>query len=178
MGKHTKPYICTETSCSRPNFSDKAGLRRHESEKHRKHGAVRYYCQLESCPRNREGFARKRNRDSHVKTCRKTSSRQGVIDYSPIGDVEDFSKYPESSVGEVEMNDDQVVSGRNGGVGEMDSLRSKLQELETRKRELAVSQARVEEDVQAKLREKRELTVSQARVEEDIQAVKRTMQLL
>jgi hypothetical protein len=149
MDKHTKPYICTETSCTRPDFGDKAGLRRHQSEKHGKHGAVRYFCQLESCPRNRQGFARKKNRDLHVKTCHKTSSWQGANDCSLVGDAEDFSKYPESSVGEVEMNDIQVENERSGGVGEMDGLRAKLRELEMRKRELAVSQARVDEDIQA-----------------------------
>jgi hypothetical protein len=47
------------------------------------------------------------------------------------------------------MDEDQNVDEETGVLGDMSGLRTKLHDLETRKRELAACQAKVEEDIQA-----------------------------
>jgi outer membrane murein-binding lipoprotein Lpp len=47
------------------------------------------------------------------------------------------------------MDEDQSVAEETGVLGDMSGLRTKLNDLETRKKELAACQAKVEEDIQA-----------------------------
>jgi hypothetical protein len=47
------------------------------------------------------------------------------------------------------MDEDQSTAEETEVLGEMSGLRTKLHDLETRKRELAACQAKVEEDIQA-----------------------------
>jgi hypothetical protein len=136
MDKHTRPYTCLNASCGGINFGDKAGLLRHEREKH---GVVKYLCPISTCTRNRRGFARKRNLDAHMKTRHKSTS----------SNIEGIANSPESIDSQELMDEDQTVGEETGILGDMSGLRTKLHDLETRKRELATCQAKVEEDIQA-----------------------------
>jgi hypothetical protein len=136
MDKHTRPYTCLDASCGGINFGDKAGLLRHEREKH---GALKYLCPISTCTRNRRGFARKRNLDAHIKTRHRSTS----------SNVEGIANSPESIDSQELMDEDQTVAEETGVLGDMSGLRTKLHDLETRKRELAACQAKVEEDIQA-----------------------------
>jgi len=136
MDKHTRPYTCLNASCGGINFGDKAGLLRHEREKH---GVVKYLCPISTCTRNRRGFSRKRNLDAHMKTRHKSTG----------SNTEGIANSPESIDSQELMDEDQTVAEATGVLGEMSGLRTKLRDLETRKRELATCQAKVEEDIQA-----------------------------
>jgi len=136
MDKHTRPYTCLDASCGGINFGDKAGLLRHEREKH---GAVKYLCPISTCTRNRRGFARKRNLDAHIKTRHRSTA----------SNIEGVVNSPESVESQDLMDEDRTVAEETRVLGDMSGLRTKLHDLETRKRELAACQAKVEEDIQA-----------------------------
>jgi hypothetical protein len=139
MEKHTRPYSCLNPACDGVNFGDKAGLQRHEKEKH---GTIKILCLVSSCPRHKRGFARKSNLELHI-TARhqKAEGSVNVI----------FDKNSESprSFETDDIEDLQVFGGVPKASGHMDRLNMKLQELETRKKELHESQAKVDADILA-----------------------------
>jgi len=141
LEKHTKPYHCTEPICIHLSFGDKAGLRRHETEKHGKHGAVKYFCQQETCPRHLRGFARRNHRDLHVKACHGEKGEVTAAEQVK----EDDSLSPESapaSVGEGSS------FGLVGVKGNMEGLVLKLREREAEKQALVLRLEQVGEDIE------------------------------
>ena len=158
LDKHTKPYVCEELGCNRLAFGDKPGLRRHETEKHGKHDATRFFCSVASCPRAQKGFPRKKNRDLHVSTRHVSQptvgsevSKEGTIPVTPELSERDGSQ--DATQGKDQYNVDKIYI-----------LRMKLEELEKEKKELAKTI--------------HELDSRQSRVEEDVRILKRTMQLV
>ena len=159
MDKHTRPYACQDPACNGLDFGDKAGLRRHEREKH---GAVKFCCAVPNCPRHIKGFGRKANLDLHVQS-RHRSVRTVVADGIANGAVEMNSESPEPFE-DGAVDDEEAGNGVMKVSGNMDSLMAKLQESEAEKKELEAK--------------RKELAESEAKVDADIQAIKRTMQLV
>jgi hypothetical protein len=158
LDKHTKPYVCEELGCNRLTFGDKAGLRRHEAEKHGKHDATRYFCSVTSCPRAQKGFPRKQNRDAHVSTRHVSQPAVG----SEVSSEGSISATPELSE---RLGSQDATQGKDEyTVDKMHVLRVKLEELEKEKKELAKAI--------------HELNSRQSRVDEDVRILKRTMQLV
>ncbi|KAG4436020.1 hypothetical protein IFR05_008497 [Cadophora sp. M221] len=152
MDKHTRPYTCHNPTCTNVDFGDKAGLRRHERERH---GVVKFCCSIPSCRRHVKGFARKRNLDLHVKTCHRvligqggsgeTVAEDGISESSKMVEEEDEGEGEE----EEEMSSGVGSERRECSIVESTSLQVKLQELEAEKRELEMRQSRVDEDILA-----------------------------
>jgi len=145
MEKHTRPYACSNPTCAGIDFGDKGGLQRHEKEKH---GTVKFLCPISSCPRNRRGFGRKRNLDLHVVSRHQTMGRS----VDPARDTTSGSPEPLkliTSVDNDDVGDLWALEEMVEGPGEMGSLKMKLQELETRKKELAESQSKVDKAIHA-----------------------------
>jgi hypothetical protein len=99
---------------------------------------------VESCPRARKGFSRKRNRDGHARTHHQASPSgdiavESVRGPEPLGLASPVvSRVGEGAdFGEVEIPDD------------ISRLRVKLTELERQREELAMRQVLVEGDIQA-----------------------------
>ncbi|PVH72580.1 hypothetical protein DL98DRAFT_539072 [Cadophora sp. DSE1049] len=157
--KHTKPYVCEELGCNGLAFGDKAGLHRHEEEKHGKHDARRYLCPVQSCPRSRKGFPRKRNRDAHVSTRHRAGSTVG----SEVFRKGSTSATPEGAGSENLGGKECCDSADVPSIADTSGFRAKLMELEREREELG--------------QEMKELTFRQLRKDEDIQALKRAMQL-
>ncbi|KAK0106992.1 hypothetical protein ONS95_003707 [Cadophora gregata] len=153
MDRHSRPYACRNSACTNVDFGDKAGLRRHENEKH---GVAKFLCPVSSCRRHVKAFARKRNLDWHLKTCHQQ------------GDSKESSVENGLSPSSNSTNGDIVVKGQEIGI---------VTTPETARRSSMES-----EDLQVKLleleKEKRELEMGQARVEEDILALKRALQIV
>jgi hypothetical protein len=124
MDKHRRPYTCSDPSCNGIGFGDKAGLRRHEQEKH---GTFKHLCPNNQCRRHVKGFSRKRNRDLHLKTCRKAPN-------AGLGG--------EGSVALVVKEEKEMAS-----LVERNGLLVKLHEREEEQRGLALRQAEIEEDI-------------------------------
>ena len=142
MDKHTRPYICLDPACSDVNFGDKAGLRRHEQERH---SSTKFLCPIVACRRHVKGFARKRNLDLHISTCHRASPEQGVSigNGNEDGIFEDIHNKDALKLGD-------VVPKTGGGLStDSTSLQTKLHELEKEKKELALCQARVDGDILA-----------------------------
>jgi len=137
--KHTKPYSCTESSCEGLNFGDKAGLQRHEKERHGKHGATRYFCNVETCPRRLRGFPRKKNRDVHVRTCHNVSSDAGAM-VSGEGDVEEAS--PSPSI-QRDFMEDNVATGDEEQVA-LEEVKDKLAQERSKVNKLEAKVKRLE----------------------------------
>jgi hypothetical protein len=139
MEKHTRPYSCLNPACNDVNFADKAGLQRHEKEKH---GTVKVLCPVSSCPRHKRGFPRKRNLESHI------VARHQKVERS-VNAIFDKNSESPKSIENDDNEDFQAFGGVVKASGHMDRLKTKLQELETRKKELVESQAKVDADIQA-----------------------------
>lgn len=150
MDKHTRPYACHNPACIDVDFGDKAGLRRHERERH---GTVKFCCPISSCKKHVKGFARKRNLDLHVKTChpvlagrgglRETLAEDGFSESSKMVGDEEVGE------GEEEMRSEALPESHKRSSVESTSLHVKLRELEVEKRELEICQSRVDEDILA-----------------------------
>lgn len=133
MDKHTRPYICTNLACNSINFGDKAGLLRHQRERH---GVANHFCSIPLCTRNRRGFARKRNLDSHIASRHTATSLTAQVDPKSLESDEGMEDAEENQAEFEELRD---VGG----------LRTKLRELERKKEELATCQLKVDEDIRA-----------------------------
>ena len=139
MDKHTRPFVCLNLACIDVNFGDKAGLHRHEQERH---GSTKFLCPIAACRRHVKGFARKRNLDLHISTCHRASPEQGVS--MGNGNEDGIS---EDVHGEDALKLGIIESITGGGFStNSTSLQTKLQELEKEKKELALCQARVDGD--------------------------------
>jgi hypothetical protein len=139
MDKHTRPYTCKNPICNGINFGDRAGLQRHEREKHE---AVKYFCQISACPRHRKGFARKTHLELHVGARHKSGASKSEAIFNSVS-----NKKLEI------MEEDLSETEKSGEMGRgIDGLKAKLKELETRKKLLAASQLKVEEDIGAVVR--------------------------
>ncbi|PVH80588.1 hypothetical protein DL98DRAFT_515243 [Cadophora sp. DSE1049] len=145
MDRHTRPYACHNPSCSNVDFGDKAGLRRHENERH---GVTKFSCPISSCRRHVKGFARKRNLDLHVKTCHQQGASKEA---SAENGFSTSSKLVEGNMGEQGQGIGSVNTPETVRRSSMESgcLQAKLLELEKEKRELELCQARVEGDILA-----------------------------
>jgi len=132
--KHTKPYSCTEPLCDRINFGDKAGLQRHERERHGKHGAPRYFCQVETCSRHLKGFPRRKNRDVHVRTCHNIASEPRTADSDERG-MEEASPTPSDQMGLLEITV-PAQDERQSYQKELILERSKVEKLEAKIKKL------------------------------------------
>lgn len=142
MDKHRRPYICTISSCSGVDFGDKAGLRRHEPEKH---GNIKHPCPNTTCRRHVKGFSRKRNRDLRLKSCHKTPSR----DLSNKSSVDLAVGSPQSRRSDEAGSVDEELGFGMEILDEKNSLLVKLQQREHEQNDLAVRQAEIEEDIRA-----------------------------
>lgn len=136
MEKHTRPYSCSNPACNGIDFGDKAGLQRHEKEKH---GTVKVRCPVSSCPRHKRGFGRKRNLELHIVARHQEAERS----------MNNKNSEPPKSIENDDSEDLEAFSGVAKASEHMDRLKTKLQELETRKKELVESQAKVDGDIQA-----------------------------
>jgi len=145
MDRHTRPYSCQEPKCHGRDFGDKAGLQRHEKEKH---GSEKFCCPVRACPRSVRGFGRKRNLDLHI-SCRHATQMTGrvVVIEGTMNEEAGMHSDPVKS---------NLIGGENpsmdsvGGLGllvppqSIESLRATLRELEVKKTELAEDQAKVD----------------------------------
>jgi hypothetical protein len=113
MDKHTRPYKCLNTSCGGINFGNKAGLLRHEREKH---GLLKNLCPISTCTRNRRGFSRKQNLNTHIKT------QHG----STALNIKGIVNSPKSIDSQELMDEDQTMAEETGVLGDMSGLRIKL----------------------------------------------------
>ena len=143
MDKHTRPYSCQDPQCHGRDFGDKAGLQRHEKEKH---GIAKFCCPVLACSRSARGFGRKRNLDLHI-----ASKHRAQV--TGVGPMTDGTTNEEASMSSASRdNTGMEESGTNivGDVGLLvapqgiESLRATLRELEARKTELAEGQAKVD----------------------------------
>jgi hypothetical protein len=135
MDKHTRPYTCKNLDCTGISFGDRAGLYRHEREKHR---AAKYFCQNPICPRHGKGFARKNHLDLHMVARHPSGPPNAEVLPTP------------ESIGHLEIVDENRIKKQNGDmIGEMRGLKAKLEELETRRQQLASCQLKIEEDILA-----------------------------
>jgi hypothetical protein len=143
MDKHTRPYSCQDPQCHGRDFGDKAGLQRHEKEKH---GIAKFCCPVLACSHSARGFGRKRNLDLHI-----ASKHQAQV--TGVGPMTDGTTNEEAGMGSTSReNTGTEESGTNivGDVGLLvapqgiESLRATLRELEARKTELAEGQAKVD----------------------------------
>ncbi|KAE9365902.1 hypothetical protein N431DRAFT_487789 [Stipitochalara longipes BDJ] len=139
MNKHARPFTCKNPTCNGTNFGDRAGLQRHEREKHQ---AARYFCQISACPRHSKGFARKTHLDMHMLARHKLGASNSPAPQNP--ESPEFDREVETMEGgQIEKeNCDMVWSG-------LDGLSAKLKELEAKRKLLATSQLKVEEDILA-----------------------------
>jgi hypothetical protein len=154
--------MCEELGCNKLAFGDKAGLHRHEAEKHGKHNANRYFCPIQSCPRAVKGFLRKKNRDVHVSNRHQTRSAVG----SGVFEGPSASPAPEQTESGSDRlsSNDLVEDGPGNVIGDVAWVRVKLMQLEKESGELG--------------EEIKELSDRKARKDEYIQAFKKTMQLV
>jgi hypothetical protein len=113
MDKHTRPYKCLNTSCGGINFGNKAGLLRHKREQHR---PLKYLCPISTCTRNRLGFARKGNIDSHIK------ARHGSI----ASNIKGIVNSPKNIDSQEFIDEDQTITEETRVLGDMPGLRTKL----------------------------------------------------
>jgi hypothetical protein len=148
MDKHTRPYICNNSVCNSPKFSDKAGLQRHKREKH---SGVKFMCPWVECPRYRKGFARRIHLESHLGTRHGSSSASTEQPYAEQsdqvgGDSQSQQSIPETDLQGVEVSMERAES-YNQGDGEMNKLEGKLLEKEAEKKELVLALARKEADI-------------------------------
>lgn len=71
MDTHERIYHCPQPSCSRlKGFTYAGGLKRHQMQIHKTHGAAQFYCPHAGCGRAEgEGqpFTRKENRADHLR---------------------------------------------------------------------------------------------------------------
>lgn len=71
MDKHDRPYKCVAKRCEGlQGFTHSGGLRRHEREVHKMHGAAErsLFCPFTDCKRGSgAGFTRKENRAEHIR---------------------------------------------------------------------------------------------------------------
>ena len=134
MEKHTRPYTCEDPQCNGRTFGNKAGLQRHEREKH---SSEKFSCPVRSCPRSSRGFGRKRNLDLHISRRHGSYMTGGVaVTEGPMDeDVEMNSSQPLQSVGGLEV----LVTPEG-----IESLRATLRELEAKKMKLAEDHAKVD----------------------------------
>ncbi|KAH7356544.1 hypothetical protein BKA65DRAFT_494909 [Rhexocercosporidium sp. MPI-PUGE-AT-0058] len=143
MDKHTRPYICREDKCHNLTFGDKAGLHRHKREVHE---AAKLFCPFSSCRRYSKGFPRQRNLDVHLRTQHKGPSEE---DHVMLSDELQSSSFDAGDDGSNVGAEIQEMSGAKLPGTDISSLYLKLQEREAEKRELALRQARVDEDILA-----------------------------
>ncbi|KAE9362548.1 hypothetical protein N431DRAFT_433712 [Stipitochalara longipes BDJ] len=146
MNKHTRPYSCQDAQCHGRDFGDKAGLQRHEKEKH---GNEKFCCSVRACPRSSRGFGRKRNLELHILSRHKTQMA-GVL--SAIEGTTNQEQSMTSDAlkivgGEDSRMDSVGVPGLLVAPEGIESLRVTLWELEAKKTELAQSQAKVDADI-------------------------------
>jgi hypothetical protein len=137
MEKHTRPYICSNAACNGADFGDKAGLQRHEKERH---GPIKFFCPVASCSRHRRGFPRKWNLDSHIAARHEELGAKGAKSATAV----ENSQSPNTEM-EQPKTADEATNIANG----TETLSSKLEQLEIRKKELAESQAAVDADIRA-----------------------------
>ncbi|KAI9680633.1 MAG: hypothetical protein M1817_004073 [Caeruleum heppii] len=87
MDKHTRPYLCTESSCALlKGFTYAGGLLRHEREVHSKHGGPRrggadaLRCPHPGCKRNEpgRGFTRNENLLEHLRRVHRSGGAHEV----------------------------------------------------------------------------------------------------
>ncbi len=145
MDKHTRPYSCQDPQCHGRDFGDKAGLQRHEKEKH---GNEKFCCPVRACPRSARGFGRKRNLDLHISSRHQAQkTRVMAVIEETMNEEAGMSSdpLPLGLIGSEESSADIV-----GGLGllvapqSIESLRATLRELEAKKTELAEGQAKVD----------------------------------
>jgi hypothetical protein len=136
MDKHTRPFTCMNPICNGANFGDRAGLQRHEREKHQE---AKHFCQVSTCPRHRRGFARKNHLELHVAALHRSGAS---ISESPLSSA---------MSGKMDtIEEDQTEKEKSDEIGgEIRGLKTKLTELEARRKLLVASQVKVEEDIQA-----------------------------
>jgi hypothetical protein len=140
MDKHRRPYTCSDPSCNGIGFGDKAGLRRHEQEKH---GTFKHLCPNNQCRRHVKGFSRKRNRDLHLKTCRKAPNA-GLGGEGSVALVVKSPRSPDSNQSESIVDEEEKEMA---SLVERNGLLVKLHEREEEQRGLALRQAEIEEDI-------------------------------
>jgi hypothetical protein len=133
MEKHTRPYSCQDPKCNGRSFGDKAGLQRHEKEKH---SSEKFCCPVRPCPRSVRGFGRKRNLDLHISRRHRGQMTGGV----PVAEgsmVEDAGMNSDSpdSVGDLEL----LVAPEG-----IESLSATLWEFEAKKTKLVEDHAKVD----------------------------------
>ncbi|PMD16780.1 hypothetical protein NA56DRAFT_302231 [Hyaloscypha hepaticicola] len=143
MDKHTRPYSCQVPQCHGRDFGDKAGLQRHEKEKH---GIAKFCCPVLACSRSARGFGRKRNLDLHI-------ASKHRVQVTGAGPMTDRTTNEEASMGfasrensEMEESGTKIVADLGLLVAPpgVESLRATLRELEAKKTELAEGQAKVD----------------------------------
>jgi hypothetical protein len=139
MDKHTRPFTCKNPTCNGTNFGDRASLQRHRREKHQ---AARYFCQISACPRHHKGFARKTHLDLHMVARHKPGASNSETSRNPDSPV--FDRDLESLEGDQTGKENSGIVGRG-----LDGLKAKLKELEARRKLLAASQLKTEEDILA-----------------------------
>jgi hypothetical protein len=135
MDKHTRPFTCKNPICNGTNFGDRAGLQRHEREKHQE---AKHFCQISTCPRHKRGFARKNHLELHVAALHRSSASisESSLSSAMTGKLD-------------KMEEDQTEEKSDEIGGEMRGLKTTLVELKARRKLLAASQLKVEEDIQA-----------------------------
>lgn len=143
MDKHTRPYSCQDPQCHGRDFGDKAGLQRHEKEKH---GIAKFCCPVLACSRSARGFGRKRNLDLHIAS----KHRAQVTGVRPMTDGttnegESMTSASRDTTG-MEESSTKIVAdvGLLVAPQGIESLRVTLRELEAKKTELAEGQAKVD----------------------------------
>lgn len=143
MEKHTRPYSCENPQCNGRNFGDKAGLQRHEKEKHR---SEKFCCPVGACPRSARGFGRKRNLDLHISRRHRGQMTDGVaVTEGPMNEEVGMSSDSLNSVGVGRSITDSVRRLELFVAPEgIESLRATLREFEARKTKLAEDHAKVD----------------------------------
>ncbi|KAE8454094.1 hypothetical protein EG329_007872 [Mollisiaceae sp. DMI_Dod_QoI] len=146
LDRHNKPYICLELSCN-AIFGDKAGLQRHEREKH---GNIKFRCPLPSCQRSITGFARKRNLDLHIKNRHKRRNGQELEETCAGQDQDNINnEVSMQSENRLDFSHSQTQENTNQfiNLGILE-LQKKLQEREAEREELGLRQVRIEAEIQ------------------------------
>ncbi len=143
MDKHTRPYSCQVPQCHGRDFGDKAGLQRHEKEKH---GIAKFCCPVLACSRSARGFGRKRNLDLHIAS-KHRAEVTGVLAMID-GMTNEEASTGSASRENTRMEESSTNSVTNVGLlvapQGIESLRATLRELEAKKTELAEGQAKVD----------------------------------
>ena len=143
MDKHTRPYSCQDPQCHGRDFGDKAGLQRHEKEKH---GVAKFCCPVLPCSRSSRGFGRKRNLDLHI-----ASRHRAQV--TGVGQMTDETKNEGWSMTSASRETTGMEESSTKSVADVgllvapqgiESLRATLRELEAKKTELAEGQAKVD----------------------------------